>query len=279
MAFVYVNIKARLGNQMFQFWVGKWLAEQLNRKLKVFINEPFQITSNIYSNLGIYYTSEWIRVQDNPEIGHYIFKSGYDANTLDISKIVEFHKDKQFDIFIDYYLEDYSIIKPNESWVKELYSRAPESQLTCNNSLVVHLRLGDVASDTLNTHGDYVSFTCSVAEEKQLPVIIVTEELNNYCTQTLYHALISKGLQVSIANNNLDEYQKDFDVLASAKVIVAGNSTFSWWASFINPFNPDVYVALSDRQPQPHRNETLFKRESPDGWKLWDMDSKIWIKK
>ena len=131
----------------------------------------------------------------------------------------------------------------------------------------------------MNVQNEYISFAKMIVNKYSLPVIIVAEEIDHECTKTLYNELTNNTNNnvVTIANNTIEEYQKDFDIISSAKVIVATNSTMSWWAAFLNEFNPDVYIALSNRQPQPQRNHPLFIKESPIGWKLWDMDTNNWI--
>lgn len=278
MTFVFMNMTCRMGNQFFQYWAAKWIATQLNRPLEMYIHEHFQIDKNIYPNMGEFTHSERYHIPyTDKSQGFYTHTNAIEASNYNIKEIVEYHKDKTMPILLHFHVEDYSIMKEHEVWIKHLFARSPEYPLNCNDSIVIHLRLGDCSNENINVHNDYTKFALMVSEIHKLPIIIVTEELNHYCTQSLYNTLLEAGNSVSIANNQLDEYQKDFDTIASAKVIVATNSTFSWWPSFLNEFNPNVYIALSQRQPQPQRNESLFKRASPYGWKLWDMDNNVWI--
>lgn len=279
MTFVYGYIKCRLGNQMFQYWVTKWIAEQLNRPMVVAFHEPVQLNNELYPNIGDVKVIQRLNLPPNsiPDQGIYIGKTVYEQNTVDIDAIIEKHRNSSLPIILDYHYEDYSNIKPREEWIKNLYKRSEKFPLISNNSLVVHLRLGDIANENIRIYDKYLEFTIKIAIEEQLPIIIVSEEINHYCTTTMKEKLESYGLSVDIANNTLEEYQKDFDIISSAKVIVASNSTFSWWATFLNPFNPKVYIALSDKQPANFRNDFLFKRKSPESWNLWDMDTNSWL--
>ena len=283
MAYVFVNIKARMGNQLFQFWAAKWVATQLNRELRVYFNEPIQINKDIYTNLGDYKLSPGIRVPyRNEELGYYTFSNSdvYEASSFNLNSIIEYHKTRTVPVLLDFYVEDYSIIRGNDDWVRNLYKRSPEYLLMCNDSIVIHLRLGDCANENSNVHNEYIHFSKMIVAKYKLPVIIVSEEVDHYCTRSLYDALVTNENNnlITIANNTIEEYEKDFDIISCAKVVVATNSTMSWWAAFLNPFNPDVYVALSDKQPQTQRNTTLFKRDCPDTWNIWNMDSNTWIK-
>ena len=279
MAFVYINMTARLGNQMFQYWAGKWIADNLKRPLKIYIHEPFQVDRAIYPHLGEF---EQVHHQYHipfvsPENGYYTHTNSYDGSTIDVDGIIELHKNKNVPILLHFHVEDYSVLRPHEQWVKSIFRRSPDHELVCNNSLVVHLRLGDCAKENVAVNDDYIAFAVMIAFKENLPIIIVSEEIDHPCTLSMKTTLVEQGMSVTIASHTIDEYQKDFDTIASAKAIVATNSTFSWWPAFLNPFTPNVYIALSERQPQRQRNETLFRRDSPDSWKLWDMDAKKWI--
>lgn len=279
MTFVYSWIKCRLGNQMFQYWAVKWIAEQLNRPLLLAFHEPIQLDKKLYPNLSEFQVIKQIHNSGhNPEKGVYYGRNDYENNSVDIDAIITSNKNKVEPISIDFHFEDYSNIRLREKWIKNLYKRSDDFPLICNDSLVIHLRLGDIAHENIRIFNEYLQFAVKIAISEKLPVIIVSEENNHYCTIKLKEALEVNNLIVSVANNTTEEYQKDFDIVSSAKVIVATNSTFTWWATFLNPFEPKVYIALSEKQPANFRNEFLYVRDSPDGWNIWDMDKNEWIK-
>ena len=51
MTYVYIYIHGRFGNQLFQYWIAKYIATHLNRELRIFTDESMQIDSNIYTNI------------------------------------------------------------------------------------------------------------------------------------------------------------------------------------------------------------------------------------
>jgi hypothetical protein len=268
-----------MGNQMFQYWAAKWISEKLGRPLLLAFHEPIQLNTDLYPNLGDLKIIQQLRTPPhNPDEGIYLGCNVYEQNTVDIDSIIEKHKTSNIPIVLDFHYEDYSNIRPREEWIKNLYKRSPNFPLTCNDSLVIHLRLGDIAHENIRIFNEYVQFALNIATQEKLPVIIVSEENRHFCTLKLKEVLEHNNIQVTLTNNNTNEYQKDFDIVSSAKVIVATNSTFTWWASFLNPFNPKVYIALSEKQPANFRNDFLFKRDSPDSWNIWDMDKNNWIK-
>jgi hypothetical protein len=280
--YVYAYIHGRFGNQFFQYWAAKFIADSLNRKLILYIAESFLINRSIYPFIGDFEKIDNpIDLKNNTynqAKGYYICPTPYSGNTQYINKIINYHKNKNVPLhFVNFYNEDYSNIRLHTKWINNIYKRSDDFKLICNNSLVVHLRLGDVAYQNININDKYIAFTLEIAKKYKLPVIIVSEEINHICTIDMKKQLDNNKIQCVIANNSIEEYQKDFDIISSAKVIIATNSTFTWWAAFMNPFKPDIFIALSEKQPCSFRNNFLFKRESPSGWNLWDMDKDDWI--
>jgi hypothetical protein len=269
---VYILIKGRLGNQYFQYWFGKYISEKLNRNLIMHFNEPIiYIDRNIYKNIPDFNIIPRIEVWNNDhENGFYSYTS---TSSVDIDQIIATHQNKTLPIFINLYVEDYSNIRKHEEYVKMLFERS--IPLICNESIVIHLRLGDVADNNANVNDDYCNFALSICKKYNwLPVIIVSEEVNHSCTNQLKDRILDAGnKEISIVNNG---YQSDFESVQSAKVIICSNSTFTWWASFLNPFKPDIYVALSDRQAASFRNRDLYYKDSPDSWNIWNLDCKRW---
>jgi hypothetical protein len=132
---------------MFQFWLARWLSEKLNRKLKVSFHEPIQLNKDIYPNLGDFEVIPRLNIgTHNPSNGVYIGGNDYEQNTVNIDSIINENINLTRPIYIDFHNEDYSNIRSREQWVKQLYMRSHSKPLTCNNSLVLHLRLGDTAS-------------------------------------------------------------------------------------------------------------------------------------
>ena len=105
----------------------------------------------------------------------------------------------------------------------------------CNNNVVVHIRGGDFLSiEHLNIcKFDYYKNSIEYALSKGLKNFIVIcedqvygmaliKELKNYFT----------NLQISILKSN--SIKNDFNIIRSSKLAILGNSTFSWWASFLS---------------------------------------------
>jgi hypothetical protein len=53
MTIVHINIRGRCGNQLFQYWAGKFIASQLNRKFNIYIDEDNFLREDLYPNLNL----------------------------------------------------------------------------------------------------------------------------------------------------------------------------------------------------------------------------------
>ena len=47
--------------------------------------------------------------------------------------------------------------------------------------------------------------------------------------------------KVDIIDGSSDDWQRHFDTISSASVIIMSHSTFSWWAAYLNN-NPDKII-------------------------------------
>ena len=269
---VYAFIKGRLGNQMFQYWVCLWVAITLGRPLHICFSEPCQIDSNIYANIQNFGTgrNHYSLINNAPDRGI------YRSPSVNIESIIDSHMYSTVPIILDIYAEDYSNIKKHESWIRKVFERSAQHPLICNNHIVIHLRLGDLSHDCIMVHQQYIQYCQEVCQiHNDLQICIISEEPGHECTRSLYYALVTSHPTIKVMNS--DSVQTDFDTISSASVIVCSNSTFTWWAAFLNPFQPNVYVALSSKTSNAFRNDDLFLKGVPDKWKLWDLDEQVFI--
>ena len=48
------RIKGRFGNQLFQFWIGKWIATNTNMTLTTYFTQGFYLDPAYFPNIGPY---------------------------------------------------------------------------------------------------------------------------------------------------------------------------------------------------------------------------------
>lgn len=262
MTYVYIIMQGRHGNHMFQYWVARYIADRLGWPLKVSANEQ------------VFIRPLPILVQETH--GHQWACSDTGSHEFDIEGVIETHRISQQPVAVfNKFMENSKIIRRYEEYVRRLYGHSGREKV---DRIVVHMRIGDLESWYMKYHTDYKKFALEVSKMyAHLPVLIVSQDPHHYLTHDLRNALCETGVQCTIKTQNT-QLLDDFNDIACSSVIVATNSTFSWWASFLNPYSPTVFIGLSNKQfGSEHRNPYLFPLDDPiPGWNLYDLDKKQW---
>ena len=258
-----------MGNQFFQYWAGRWVAEQLGAMLKIHLNEPLQLDPALFPNIVIEVEQAPGRFINNPANGQYnAYHLGQDnrfIQMVDLDAIVKAEMGLSRPVFLDFHFENYTQMRPREAFIRNLFQRSPNHPLKPSRSMVVHLRIGDLESNAHAFQADYIAFARGIlARTSEVDEVVVLCEHQHPLLDEMSATLSSLHPKVVIESK---DYQSDWDRIASASVIVMTNSTFSWWPAFLNPFEPKVHVFVSDKQGLSFRGETLFA-DSPDSWSL-----------
>ena len=283
------RIKGRFGNQLFQFWVGKWIAMNTNMLMTTYFTQGFYLDISYFPNVGDFIRLNTItpikRLQSltpHQRIYNFAFMEDYGTSAVDPDTIIQ---DIQQDptprnVLLSSYNECYKYIRRHSRWIKTLYARA-SARLGAIQQTVIHLRLGDLVNEFITHADDYLAFSYDIAKQHKLPVTIVSEDSTSSHAQDfscrLRSMLQPHDIQVILKDTSEESVQEDFDELYRSKVIIMGNSTFSWWAAYLNPFKPNVYVGLSPtRQPHYETRKDLFE-EGPRSWKCYNLDNETWL--
>jgi len=253
---VIIRLNGGLGNQMFQYAFGVAVSKNRDTKLLLDLRElktdplrTFALDS--FKIQGKIATPEILRTY-NPSIIHKIFiKLGFNANPN--SKILMekfFHYDTEVmgnnkaDYFLGYWqTEKYFMEFENE--VRNEFTIKTEAlkpivsyfeEIQNSESISLHIRRGDyVANDHTNSyHGvcslDYYSNALNLALQgmKNPKIYIFTDDPEWAKAQNIWpvdYKIIS-GL-------GLTDIQ-EFHLMSSAKKNIIANSSFSWWAAWLN---------------------------------------------
>jgi len=113
----------------------------------------------------------------------------------------------------------------------------------CNKDVVIHVRGGDFLTiPNLNICNlEYYKKSVSYAMSKGYCSFKLISEDQKYGKEILKE--IKKcfiGLKIQMLNSN--SIKNDFNLIRSSKLAILGNSTFSWWASFLSASKKEFIV-------------------------------------
>ncbi len=250
-----------LGNQMFQYAFGRYLAYKHKTQLKLhFINalyntqrdyeldvfnikatlaskqdlNNFKIVTNKVSNRILYLLDERLGLQFNKNIVTekypYIFNSQY-FNIPNNSYIQGFFNDKRYFILIE------SIIR-KEFTLKHLLDRLNLiiiNQMKKINSVSIHVRRGDYL--TKNNKGAFVGIDYYIKAIKKInklvknPYFYIFSDDLDWCRMQISPLLINfKTINYNFGKNAY----RDMVLMSHCKHNIIANSTFSWWGGWLN---------------------------------------------
>ena len=169
-------------------------------------------------------------------------------------------------LFLDgYFNQNWSYRKLNSTFrilkLKPVNLNQEQLKL-CNQDVVIHIRGGDfLAIKNLNI--------CKLDYYKNSIEYVLSKGLKSFkviCEDQKYGKEVIKelkqhfyDLEISILKSN--SIKNDFNIIRSSKIAILGNSTFSWWASFLSNSKKE-YLVPSNFSTEEKRiilpNETII---------------------
>ena len=122
-----------------------------------------------------------------------------------------------------------------------------------HDSVAVHIRREDfirVRSDTLLPISYYIKAMLYMRDKLKSPHFFIFSDDPSFC-RSIFANLADSTVVSDPNNSSLDE----FYMMRECKHIIASNSTFGWWASWLNS-NPNKIVIM----PKPFFTDSYFKR-------------------
>lgn len=274
---VHIHITGRGGNQFFQYWTGKYIAYVLNRPLSVHFCEILYINPELYPNIYlpeqkfIHTPSRYVL----PDQGYYCYHDHDDVKQISMEGIIEKHRNSGIPLHLRFNAEDFVFMRPRQDFIKHLYKRSDKYPLKKNNKLVIHIRLGDLTQNYIDLQHMFVKAILKIVQKYTLDILIVTENPEHHSIKYLQSKLKEvTSSKIEVIDGTPDDWQYHFDTIASAKVIIMSHSTFSWWAAYLNPFNPIVYALITYNNKCFHTiRNSLFVDDAPDDWNIYNMDT------
>ncbi len=255
---IITELNGGLGNQMFQYAIGRCLAEknktELNLDVRVFENYPQGITFRKYGLDAFNIIAEF-------------------AKEKDISRIIQMHKKEKIDVgrekgnlcfqreVLDYpndvYLQGYwqcekyflpveNIIRKEFTLKNSLGQEASfyaEKIKNTSNTISLHIRRGDYVNNRITNqyHG-----TCSL-EYYYKAIEYLKNVLGNiniyvfsddiaWCKSNL---ILEENMEFLNGFKNVE----DLYLMSCCKHNIIANSSFSWWGAWLNPRKEKMVVA------------------------------------
>lgn len=275
-----MQIIGGLGNQMFQYALGRHLAILNKTELKLDVT-----TFDTYKLHN--YSLNHFNVQEN-------FATSKEINRLKTSKVMKklglikpshiIEKDQVFSEEIlqlrgDFYLESYwqtekyfqdieEIIKHDFQVKTELSGQNKESanQIATVDAVSVHVRRGDYVAnpETLKIHGlcgqeYYARAVSEIVEKVSKPNFFVFSDDPAWAKDNL----IFNYPTFYLDHNQADKNYEDLRLMNLCKHNIIANSSFSWWGAWLNNNPVKIVVAPAKWYSDPTKN---IQNIVPESW-------------
>jgi hypothetical protein len=264
---IIVNINGGLGNQMFQYALGKALSITNKTELKLYVKEVvdkndhnglelanvFNITSGVVTDterrlvLGARYTHKFIKLLRSKKLNflrgkYYIVEQSfnYDKNIKNMTENVflrGFWQSEKY--FLDYREEILKEFSFKNKFSDENLKIAKKIQE--KSSVAIHVRRGDYISNP-GASKTFVSLEVQYyqkAIEKldiDIPhaLLVFFSDDISWVKKNIINRLLSNYEYIIVDNNKGDESYNDMRLMSLCDHNIIANSSFSWWGAWLN---------------------------------------------
>ena len=259
---IITNLTGGLGNQMFQYAFGRYLALKNNTNLKLhFTNALFntqysygldvfkiqaeiatdedlinmKVVKNRIINRLLYLIDERFCIQLNDHIVTQKYPYTFDFKYQNIKNntyVQGFWADEKYFKEIEYLLK--KEIYPKEDFDKKNKRIAKIIQNT--DSVSIHVRRGDYVNNIYNPKAIvlgieyYINSIKIISKKVKKPVYFVFSNDIEWCRQNLK----IRNKTYFIDHNKGSNSYRDIQLMSLCKHNIIANSTFSWWGAWLN---------------------------------------------
>jgi hypothetical protein len=260
---IIVELKGGLGNQMFQYALGKSLAETHGVPLKLDIRgyerpkrketvriyelNRYNIHASIATNAEIKTLQRQKRLLDIVFGRKHIYQEksfSYDPAVFSVG----------LDMYVSGYWQSYKYFQDIDSMVKRDFTLIESStdevaklmtDIARADSVAVHVRRGDYVS---NAHANAFHGVCSlgyyheairyIKSQIETPHFFVFSDDIPWCRANL--SLPNSVRFMDYSGRNTHE---DMRLMRACKHFIIANSTFSWWGAWLSSYSKKIVVA------------------------------------
>lgn len=268
---IIVRLHGGLGNQMFQYALGLNIAKQLNSELKLDVSWYYK-----KSNQNRKYLLDIFNIKDKfsskSEIDSFTYKKGvlnrikkyFDKFKPYYKRLVVKEQSKKFDnkilkidhnCYLDGYWQSEKYFKVIKNELIDIYNLKEKidaensnvlDHISHSNSVSIHIRRGDYVYDknTNHRHG-----TCSFKYYKDA-LSFINSKLSDPFFYIFSDDLewVKNNMKINFPKNYIDinNGKKDYldlILMSKCKHNIIANSSFSWWAAWLNTNNDKIVIA------------------------------------
>lgn len=288
---VIVQLKGGLGNQMFQFAAAKLLGAHINKDIKIdvsFFNEASKSVTKREYYLDFYHINDIVihKTRKKTFFQKCLFKIGYPLlkatnhrlvlRGVEKSKLNYYKKFKK--VILNGYFLDLKLLESNQNLVKSIFQfnehrvhpvKKLKEMIQNTQSVSLHVRRGDY----LNQKNQHIYYTCEVDYYKRAIEHIYSKLDKPHFfvfSDDLEWARKELGFNGTTEYIDVRSHDKDvleFFLMSNCKHNIIANSTYSWWAAYLNR-NPEKIVLAPEIW---YKNEEENKKALqlvPEEWKV-----------
>ncbi len=252
------QLNGGLGNQMFQYAFGKSLSENLDSELKLYLKSENKFNLSCF-NLSAVFPSKYelflLKGLNNTSFINKI------VNKFVFSRRVVEEKDYNYDDFLfnsvrnnsfvkgywqneNYFRSIFSLLKEDFSFNKEITEKEFDfkEKIMSENSVSIHFRRGDYLSESvLNNLGlcplEYYqkSIDFLASKFKNIVFVIFSNDI----------AWVKENMKINFPVYFIEK-NKDYEdlyLMSLCKHNILANSSFSWWAAWLNKNLNKIVIA------------------------------------
>ena len=266
---VVIKVIGGLGNQLFQYALGRAIEIKLGYDVKFDISD-FETYKLRNFELDKFKTKlELSSKFENILLGNIISKSIYKIHSLFPNYIsissLNYYLESEFK-FVNNLFQIPENIYLSGYWQSEKYFREIKNvlidelilknqpsvenskylqKITNSNSVSIHIRRGDYIEDISanNIHGfcglDYYNKSiCKIESQINNPTFFVFSDDINWAKNN-----IKSKFTIYFVDINSDKPEEDLRLMSNCKHNIIANSSFSWWAAWLNPNINKIVIA------------------------------------
>jgi hypothetical protein len=231
---ITVNYMGRMGNNMFQYSLARFLAEKKGYKLNPdyhtsWCGENARHTTGVDNLFSLFPNTrqeiDGIVKTDN------LLHIGFGNNSLfhfDIEQLLQ-HDGA---IYIDGWFQRQQFYFDNKSIISDYFYYDDKDLHKSDDQVVIHIRLTDFVTLGWQMNPQKIYEFC---EERGFSSgLVITDEPDNNLLDCF-----KNDKKYRVERNSV---LQDFHYLSSCKNLIISHSTFSWWAAFLSKSIENIYV-------------------------------------